>query len=377
MRILVLSHEYPPVGGGAGASCALLSEQYAAAGHDVTVLTMAHEELPAQELVNGVCVLRQPCGRKRWEMASPAEGLVWARRAWSVAAELHRQQPFEISHAHFIMPAGIVARWLQRDFGIPYVITSRGSDVPGYNRERLKLAHVLARPWWRRIVKRAAQVISPSTSLLELIQARIAAVNACVIPNGVNTTRFQPGVKESRILLCSRLVERKGFQYFLEGIRDLELPSWEVDLVGSGPYQSQLESLANSCRCPVRLHGRIDNRDPRLADLYARASIFVLPSERENCPVAILEGMAAGCAVLTTNVTGNPEVLGDTGCLVPPRDANALREVIVSLTRDETRCRTLGQAARQRVLDHYEPRQIAARNLAVLQSCLRDQEVTR
>lgn len=377
MRILVLSHEYPPVGGGAGASCALLSEQYAAAGHDVTVLTMAHDGLAAEEVVNRVRVLRQPCGRKRWEMASPAEGLVWARRAWSVAVALHRQQPFDITHAHFIMPAGIVARWLQRDFGIPYVITPRGSDVPGYNRERLKLAHVLARPWWQRIVKHSAQVISPSASLLELIRARTGSIQACVIPNGVNTTRFVPGVKEHRILLCSRLVERKGFQFFLEGIRELELPGWEVDIVGSGPFQSRLESLAKQCRCPVRLLGRIDNRDPRLAELYARAAIFVLPSERENCPVAILEGMAAGCAVVTTNVTGNPEVLGGTGMVVPPRDAAALRAVTSLLTQDAARCRALGDAAQKRVFESFEPQQIAARNLAVLQASLRPLEVTR
>lgn len=377
MHILVLSHEYPPVGGGAGASCALLSEQYVAAGHDVTVLTMLHGELPRDETINGVRVLRQPCGRKQWEMASPAEGLLWARRAWNVALDLHRQQPFDITHAHFIMPAGIVARWLQRQTGLPYVITPRGSDVPGYNRERLKLAHVLARPWWKRIVHHAARIISPSTSLLELIQARISTDNTCVIPNGVNTTRFQPGGKERRILLCSRLVERKGFQYFLEGLRYVDLLGWQVDIVGSGPYQPQLEKLAKQCRWPITFHGRIDNRDPRLAALYARASIFVFPSERENCPVAILEAMTAGCAVVTTNVTGNPEVLGTTGRLVPPCDAGALSEVIQALIQDEAQCELLGQQARQRVLENFEPQQIAARNLAILEQCLPRVEVRR
>jgi glycosyltransferase involved in cell wall biosynthesis len=377
MSILVLSHEYPPVGGGAGASCALLSEQYAAAGHDVTVLTMSYENLPADEVVNGVHVLRQKCGRRRWEMASPAEGLRWARRAWSVALSLHRQLPFDITHAHFIMPAGIVARWLFRKAGLPYVITPRGSDVPGYNRERLKLAHVLARPWWKLIVRDAAQVISPSVSLLDLIQLQTQSIRAAIIPNGVNTARFRPGTKEHRILLCSRLVERKGFQYFLECVQSIDPADWQVDIVGSGPYQPQLEQLAESCLWPVKFHGRIDNRDPQLAELYSRASIFVLPSERENCPVAILEGMTAGCAVVTTNVTGNPEVLGSTGCLVPPRDARALAEVIRSLMQDESQCRTLGASARQRVLDQFEPRQIASRNLAILERCLRRQEVGR
>lgn len=376
MRILVLSHEYPPVGGGAGASCAILSEEYAVAGHDVTVLTMGHASLPAEETIHGVRVLRQPCGRKRWEMASPAEGLFWARRAWRVALGLHRRQRFDITHAHFVMPAGIVARWLHRSTKLPYVITPRGSDVPGYNRERLKLAHALARPWWKHIVRHASWVVSPSASLLELIEIQQPAVRAMVIPNGVNTARFVPGKKQKRILLCSRLVERKGFQYLLEGIRDLELPGWRIEIVGSGPYQAKLQELARDCKTPVVWHGRIDNHDPRLAALYAEAAICVLPSERENCPVAILEGMTAGCAVITTNVTGNPEVLGECGYLVPPRDSQALRDAICFLINDEALCRTLGAAARQRVLEKFEPRQIAQRNLEILSNCLDRQEVS-
>lgn len=366
MRILVLSHEYPPVGGGAGASCALLSEHYAAAGHEVTVLTMGHADLAAGEEIHGVRILRQPCGRRRWEMASPAEGLLWARRAWSVAHSLQRRNPFDITHAHFIMPAGIVARWLQRSSKLPYVITPRGSDVPGYNSERLKLAHALARPWWRHIVRHASQIISPSASLLELIRLQQPTARALVIPNGVNTTHFSPGQKRQRILLCSRLVQRKGFQYFLEGIRAAELPGWQIDIVGSGPYQSVLQNLAQGCRIPIVWHGRIENRDPRLAELYSQASICVLPSERENCPVAILEGMVAGCAVITTNVTGNPEVLADCGRLVPPHDSDALREAVVSLAADPALCQELGTAAHRRALEHFEPARIAARNLEVL-----------
>ncbi len=343
----------------------------------MTVLTMGYEDLPPEVVVNGVRVLRQPCRRKRWEMASPAEGLIWARRAWRVALGLHRRRRFDVSHAHFIMPAGIVARWMQRSVKLPYVITPRGSDVPGYNRERLKLAHALARPWWKHVVRHANWIISPSVSLLELIQTQLPAVRAVVIPNGVNVKRFTPGTKQKRILLCSRLVERKGFQYLLEGIQGLELSGWQIDIVGSGPFQAQLQQLAAACQTPIVWHGRIDNDDPRLAALYAQATICALPSERENCPVAILEGMTAGCAVLTTNVTGNPEVLGDCGYLVPPRDSQALREAILFLVNDESFCRTQGANARQRALENFEPSQIASRNLEILQECLDRQEVDR
>ena len=183
-----------------------------------------------------------------------------------------------------------------------------------------------------------------------------------------------PGSKQKRILLCSRLVERKGIQFFIQGVRDLELADWRIDIVGSGPYQSRLQELAAESKTPIVWHGRVDNHDPRLAALYAQATICVMPSERENCPVSILEGMAAGCAVVSTNVTGNPEVLGDCGYLVPPRDALALREALLFLVNDEVLCRSLGTAARLRALEKYDPRQIASRNLEILGDCLDRQE---
>lgn len=133
--------------------------------------------------------------------------------------------------------------------------------------------------------------------------------------------------------------------------------------------------MAAGNKTPIVWHGRINNQDPRLAALYAQATICVLPSERENCPVAILEGMAAGCAVVSTNVTGNPEVLGDCGYLVAPRDPLALREAILLLVNDQGLCRSLGRAARQRAVEKFEPRQIAFRNLEILGDCLGRQEV--
>ena len=367
LNLLILCHEFPPIGGGAAAVCAALSENYAQAGHRVTLLTMGYGDLPAGESRKGLNITRVACGRKKKEMASVWEGLAWARAAWPVVEQLHRADPFDITHAHFIMPAGIVAAKLKRVYNVPYIITPHGSDVPGFNRERLRLAHVVARPWWRRIAVAAAKIASPSQSLLSLIQRSASLANCTVIPNGFDPGRFEPGEKSQRILLCSRLVERKGFQYFLEAIADLELPGWEVDIVGDGPMLPRLRELAARCRAPVRLHGWLDNDDPRLKELYRQAMIFVLPSEWENFSIALLEGMSAGCAVLTTNISGNPEAVGETGVLTPPKDIAALRSAIVSLTADQPRCRELGKQAARRAASEFSWDVVGQRYLRLLE----------
>lgn len=368
LNILVLCHEYPPIGGGAAAVCAELARHYVLLGHSVCLLTMAFEDLPSCECIEDIAVHRIPCGRRRKEMASPWEGLRWATRCVPLARRLHGQQSFDVIHTHFIMPAGIVANRLKRAEGIPTIITPHGSDVPGYNPDRLKAVHHLVRPWWRRICRQADVIASPSASLLKLLEAKAVDCRSQVVPNGFEPSRFPPLRKEKRILLCSRLVRRKGFHLFLAAIESLDLPGWEVDIVGDGPMYPQLASMAKRCRVPVRMHGWVDNRDPKLAELYGRAMLFVLPSSWENFSIALLEGMGAGCAVVSTDIAGNPEVIGDCGRLIPPNDIGALRRTIIELTGKPEYVQELGRRAAERVAKNFDWETIARRYVALFNS---------
>jgi glycosyltransferase involved in cell wall biosynthesis len=268
----------------------------------------------------------------------------------------------------------MVAARLHKAAGVPFVLTAHGSDVPGYNRERLQWAHRFARPWWRTICRRAERLVSPSASLLAMARRHARGAAGLVIPNGFRPGRFRPLPKEQRILLCGRLVERKGFHYFLKAIADLPLPGWIVDVVGDGPQREPLEALARRCQVPVRMHGWLDNDSPELAELYGRAAIAALPSEWENFSIALLEAMSAGCAVITTNISGNPEAIGQAGRLVPPKDAFALRQAVMELTSDQAARLRLGEAARRRALGLFPWPVIAARNLEVLKSIRRPAE---
>lgn len=351
MNVLVLCHELPPVGGGAASVCHALAAELVVSGWAITALTMGWSDLPPIERTNdGVTVVRLPCGRRHQDRASGVEALRWARVASRWARRRHAEAPFDVAHAHFVIPAGLVAARLlgARRCRLPFVLTAHGTDVPGYNPHRFRLTHRLIGPLWRRVCRAAHRLVSPSQNLLQLMEAAGAGVDTRVIPNPVDTGRFIPGVKQRRILLCSRLVARKGFGSLLAALRGVELPGWEVDVVGDGPERAALQRIASQLSLPVRFHGWIGHHDPRLAEVFSRAAIFAFPSPRENLPVALLEAMAAGCAVVCAESPGNVEAVGDAARMVKCGDTSGFASAIRALAADEDSRRQLGLAARSR-----------------------------
>jgi glycosyltransferase involved in cell wall biosynthesis len=288
------------------------------------------------------------------------------------ALKLVRQQGYELNHTHFIFPDGFVAYWLKRLTGLPYIITAHGSDVPGYNPQRFKAMHVVLRPAWRKILHAAEVVISPSASLANLIQAQEAGTSVKIIPNGVEPMKLdfhqhQP----ERILVATRMFERKGVQYVLQALAGWE-HTYRLDIIGEGPYLQKLKDLANEIplRGEVFFHGWLEHDDPRFHDLFEKAGIFVLPSESENFPIALLEAMSAGLAIITTRGTGCEEVVADTGILVNPNDAGAIREALRNLLLQPELVRKLGQKAYQRVRQEFGWPAVASRYLKVYQEVL-------
>ena len=347
MKILQLCYEYPPVGGGASRVVAGLSRELARRGHDVHVVTMQARGR-RQEPHDGVTVHQIPCVRLSDYHCSLPEAALYVASAARRLPDIVAGKDFDINHTHFILPDGFLADRLRRSAELPYLITAHGSDVPGYNPHRLRAAHWLLRGAWERASTSAAHIVCPSRSLESLLKRRAPGLQTSVVPYGFDASRYRTDrAREKRILVVTRLLRRKGVQYLLKAVEKLAL-GHEIHIVGDGPYLATLERLARRTSSTVVFHGWLDNDSERLASLYETSDIFVLTSERENFPVALMEAMSAGLAIVTTEGTGCAEVVGDTAELVPPRDAAALGAALLSLTADPGRCRALGQAARAR-----------------------------
>jgi glycosyltransferase involved in cell wall biosynthesis len=366
VRILSLTYEYPPIGGGGSIVAAAINETLVGAGDEVTVLTSAMKGLPAEETVNGVEVHRTACVRRHCHYTTAAELLTTLLPAYRRGARLIRSTAPDVIHTHFILPSGLLAYALSRRFNLPYVLTAHGSDVPGYNPDRFALVHQLVRPAWRGIVHGASAVTSPSRFLAGLMQQQGCTAPIEIVPNGHHPHARMGEARRNRVLVVARMFPRKGIQYFIDAIAGMN-DEWEFVIAGDGPFRDQLEARARRVAPNVRFVGFV-NREV-LRALYESSRILVFPSIQENFPMVLLEAMEAGCAVVTTNAEGCAEVVGDAGLVVPKGDPKGIRDSLERLMRDPDLVLDLAARARQRAAMLTWPN-IVGRYRTVLQTAI-------
>lgn len=353
MRILVVNYEYPPLGGGASPVTRGVCVELARRGHQVDVVTMSYRGLPRHEEEGNLRVFRVPCRRSAVHLCHIREMVTWVPGATLLGMRLMRARRYDLIHAHFLLPSGVVAHLLSRATGVPYVVTAHGSDVPGFNPDRFRASHRLLAPLWRRIATGARAITCPSRWLANLISSNVSKeLRIEVIPNGIAQDWVIPGPKQRQILVVTRLFERKGVQFLLQALQGDRL-GYAIHIVGDGPYRPRLEAMAPHVPDPVVFHGWLDGDSSELKRIYATASIFVFPSIAENFPISLLEAMLSGAAIVASGLAACREVLGETALYAIPGDVPSIREHLVRLVNEpETRARYAAEA-RQRVLDRF------------------------
>ena len=368
MKILILTIEYPPIGGGASPVIHEINKQFLAKGHEVAVVTMAHKKANPHEYLDGVDVHRIKCFRMHHHMSYLWEHIAFI---WSAKRFLKKFIPsssFDVCYTHFLVPSGILARWVNKKFGIPYVITAHGSDIPGFNPDRFNNTHRMTPRLIRSIMERSTWIVSPSNYLSELMSQMngIPADKIVRIPNGIDTQYFQPGSKRPIILSSGRLLERKGFQHLIEAVSYEALPV-EVHICGDGPMMKSLREQADKSLTPVIFHGWVSNRSEHYKKLLAEASIFCLVSSKENASIVLLEALASGCAVITSDVAGCPESVGDAGICIPPGQSDRLNREIKKLLNEKEYSVNLMKAGRERAVREFAWPAIAERYLSLFE----------
>lgn len=365
LRILMLNYEFPPLGGGASPVSYEIAKGYAKLGNNVDVITMGYKGLSSFEKKDGLNIYRVKCLRSKKEICHPWEQLSYLISAKKFLRKHMKTNEYDICHCHFIIPTGVLALWLKKNYKIQYIITSHGSDVPNYNPDRFKLLHKFTKSKLREICENAKLITSPSNYLAELIKKEIGDYKIKIIPNGIYTDKFIPKTKKKIILSTGRLLKRKGFQYLIKAVSDKNY-GYEVHICGDGPMKNELKQLAEKSKTKVIFHGWVDNNSEKYKELLESALIYSLVSEKENASVSLLEAMSAGCVVITSNVSGCPETVGKAGIVVRPKGVETLRRTIYNSVGDKGEIRRLGKKARERVLDVFDWNKIIKRYLEVM-----------
>jgi glycosyltransferase involved in cell wall biosynthesis len=257
------------------------------------------------------------------------------RRPWvapllflSMVRALRRQaRDADLVHAHWIA-GGVIALFSGR----PYVVTVHGTISGGWL-DDFKLLR--RRPWLvRPVLNRARAVICVSEALTEA--ARRARVrNVHFIPNGIDIPEhIGEEADPPEVFYTGRLAPEKGVDVLVEAAEGLNLV-----ISGDGPLRHVVPS-------PLGFLPR-DELERR----FERAAVVVCPSRSEGFGVVCAEAMAHGKPVVASAVGGLLGLVrdGETGLLVPPGDAKALRAAIDRLLSDRALRKSLGQAARERI----------------------------
>jgi glycosyltransferase involved in cell wall biosynthesis len=283
-------------------------------------------------------------------------------------AQQIQERGIEHIHTHFVWLGSIAASVAAELLDMPVTICPHAFDL------FLRNPHDV-----REGLKAASQVVTISEynrAFIAELCPFIRREEIEVIHCGVDTDHFQPGNQahvgnQLRILSVGRLVETKGIGYVIEACKLLVERglSLRCQIVGDGPLRAALQARIDQYDLQehVTLRGALSQSD--LLPLIQSSGVFALPATRassgdqDGIPVSLMEAMACGLPVVTTSLSGIPELVidGETGLLVQQHNAVDLANALERLASDEELRTRLGTQARRMIVDHFQLQRNTAR----------------
>jgi glycosyltransferase involved in cell wall biosynthesis len=355
LSVVMVSAGFWPTVGGAERQALEQSAALAARGHRVTVLTRKVAGLPSREELRGVVVRRLPVlGSGTLDALS----FMVCAFAWLL---LHWME-WDAVHAHLAGSPAIAAAAAGRLLGRPVLVKLGGGRGIGELATSSKTRS--GRCKLRVLSALKPRFLAVVPDLADEAREFLGSVDLTVLPNGVDAVKFSPvstkrkqelrkalgwPTDQTIFLYTGRFSWEKRLSWFLGLWRGAAGPQSAAVLVGDGPLREEVTQAAVSASARV-LSPRED-----LAELYAAADVFFLPSTSEGLSNALLEAMASGLAILGSRVGGTAQTVRDnvTGLLFERDDEAALRSAVARLVGDSGLRRALGAEGREEALRRY------------------------
>lgn len=367
MRVLFLAHAYPryaadPVGSFVGNLAVALRGR----GVDVTVSAPSAPGLAAFEELGGIPVHRFRYAPARYEtlaytgtMGAQVRGTVIGKAAMlgyllaahRAARSLARRQRFDLVHAHWWFPGGLVASALARSVGLPYVTTLHGSDL------RLATTVPFGRRLFGHVAARAGAVTAVSSWLARGAESIAPGCAVAVAPMPVLTDLFHSGgTREPDLLLfVGKLTEQKGLARLLRAMTHMSRPA-RLAVVGAGRVDdAAIRALARELALEDRIEWLPLLTQAELAAQYRRAAIHVVPALDEGLGLTAVESLLSETPVVGFRSGGLPDIVPDGvgGRLVDPGDERALAAALDAVLADADARRAMGAAGRRHAEERF------------------------
>lgn len=365
MKVLFLNYEYPPLGGGAGNATFYLMHEYAKMkGLNVDLITSSHDNsFHLEKVGENIRIHKLPIGKneKNLHFQSQKDLVVYSWKAYRYCKKLIRQNKYDLTHSFFTVPCGFLSLRLKNKYKIPYIVSLRGSDVPGYS-ERFSRIYGFLKPLIKIIWKNSNMVVSNSEGLRDLSLKSKPNQKIEIICNGIDTKVFKPneelGRKDEFIITLggTRITPRKGIKYLIEAVKKISdvYPKISVTIIGEGNEKESLRELSAELgiKDKIKFIGHVDN-SRKVIPYYQEASVFVLPSLNEGMSNAMLEALASGLPILATDTGGTRELVenGENGFIIRMKDSRDIAEKIEILIKDEELRQKMAQKSREKALE--------------------------
>jgi glycosyltransferase involved in cell wall biosynthesis len=380
VKVLSLTSSYPRFQGDATAPfIESITKHVAALGHEIHVVLPEQREWNRGVAEDGIHFHTYRYSPRRswtpWGYSQSLEAGVKLHRSLYALAPivfysarrtclaLARRERYDLVHAHWLVPNGLIAMEVSKRLGLPLVVSLHGSDISVA--ERSKWMGTLA----RRCFARAAAVTAPSEDLLDRARELGATGILQLIPYGADVDalradsharqelrdRHSLSADDVVVLGLGRFVRWKGFEYLIDAIARARNVVPEIRLVfaGDGDLDRELRQRVKDRGLvkEVRFAGMVNRTD--IPGYLAAADIVAVPSVHfqgyvDGLPNVALEAMAAGKPLVATRVGGLPQVVrdGENGFLVKERDDKALADAIVTLAHDSALRERMGESGR-------------------------------
>jgi len=358
MRILLYVYEWPPIGGGVANAASELLGQFAQIDNlEIDVVTTSVDGKYSKDTefcvpTGKITIYHLPLGDRRQRLHSQK---ITDMFTYTIASylftwkQLFSGQDYDLTHS-FGYPNGLVSflfiwKW-------PYIVSLRGVDVPGYN-QRFGLWYVLYR-WLVKIVWSCASCVTVNSLWLrDLARKTTSSIAYVVVRNGVDTSLFKASSKAETYKKftvtagATVMGKKKGLDSLLDGFAKFynKHPDSQILLIGSGDEESSLKKQAKDLKVDeaVRFVGRKEKS--WLAKQLPRCHVLCLPSKAEGMSNAILEAMACGLPIITTEPS--KELIDGNGLLLETPSPTSISLALDTIYSSPSKRKRMGIKSRQ------------------------------
>lgn len=354
----MLNYEYPPLGGGAANANRYLLEYLDDRGIEVDLVTSSENGYLEEDFSDGISIYRVDVGKDMLHHWKNIEIVRYFFRGLLKSYQLKRSNNYDLVHAWFGLPCGLMALLLRK----PYLLSLRGSDVPGFN-ERFSKLYVLLRPLIRTVWRNADAVVANSQDLKSLALETLE-IDITVIENGVDLDEFSPDnsggktVNVLEALSVARLTSRKRLTDVINAVKALE--NVNLTVVGDGVLREKLEDISDDS---IQFKGRVEHED--IHEFYEKSDVFVHSSKNEGMSNTLLEACSSGLPIIATDTGDSSKLVQFNGflvdmespdeikkCLKIYRDRNSLIEEHGERSREIAESMTWDNVAEKYILEY-------------------------